>query len=281
MLTMDTFVIWTLLFFAYATLGWMGEMVYCSAGKGKLCEKRGFLNGFLCPVYGFGALLVLFVLHGGSRFILLTFLYGMLLTSALEYLTSWLMEKAFHMRWWDYSHYRFQLNGRVCLLNSTVFGLACVLLCHVAHPRLYAAAAALQASGAGEPLAFFFLGVFACDNVLSVRSAIQLGNRLDRLHEAQDQLKALLEKRTERPREWLENRQEARDAQREAAYAAELREIEQRQQELERRVDALRQGQDLFERRLLRSHPNLRSLRNGESLEGLRRQLAQRKNRLK
>ena len=121
-----------LLFIAYSTLGWCGEMIYCSVPKGRLCEKRGFLNGFLCPIYGHGALLVLYALRGGFRNPFLTFLFGALLTSALEYFTSWVMEKLFHMRWWDYSHYKFQINGRVCLLNSTCFGLACVVLCHEA-----------------------------------------------------------------------------------------------------------------------------------------------------
>ena len=90
-----------LLFIAYSTLGWCGEMIYCSVPKGRLCEKRGFLNGFLCPIYGHGALLVLYALRGGFRNPFLTFLFGALLTSALEYFTSWVMEKLFHMRWWD------------------------------------------------------------------------------------------------------------------------------------------------------------------------------------
>lgn len=123
-----------LLYIAYSTLGWCGEMLYCSIPKGKLCEKRGFLNGFLCPIYGHGALLVLYVLHGGFQNPFLTFFFGAIVTSILEYFTSWLMEKLFHMRWWDYSHYKFQINGRVCLLNSTCFGLACVLLCHLVQP---------------------------------------------------------------------------------------------------------------------------------------------------
>ena len=108
---------WFLLFILYSFLGWCGETVYCSLGQRRLCEKRGFLNGFLCPIYGHGALLVLYALHGGCESPLLTFLFGMLLTSAVEYVTSYYMEKLFHMRWWDYSHYRFQINGRVCLLN--------------------------------------------------------------------------------------------------------------------------------------------------------------------
>ncbi len=135
-----------LLYIAYSTLGWCGEMLYCSIPKGKLCEKRGFLNGFLCPIYGHGALLVLYALHGGFQNPFLTFFFGAIVTSILEYFTSWLMEKLFHMRWWDYSHYKFQINGRVCLLNSTCFGLACVLLCHLVQPWLWARVTGLGAA---------------------------------------------------------------------------------------------------------------------------------------
>ena len=98
-----------LLLLAYSFLGWCGEMVYCSIGQRKLCEKRGFLNGLLCPIYGHGALVVLLVLDGRCENPLLTFLLGAVLTSAVEYITSYGMEKLFHMRWWDYSRYRFHL----------------------------------------------------------------------------------------------------------------------------------------------------------------------------
>lgn len=174
-----------LLFIAYSTLGWCGEMIYCSVPKGRLCEKRGFLNGFLCPIYGHGALLVLYALRGGFRNPFLTFLFGALLTSALEYFTSWVMEKLFHMRWWDYSHYKFQINGRVCLLNSTCFGLACVLLCHVVHPWLWAHILGLG-SAVIVPLASFISGIYLTDTVLSVRSAIQLSAQMGKLARASE-----------------------------------------------------------------------------------------------
>ena len=85
-----------LLLMLYSFLGWCGEMVYCSLGQRRLCEKRGFLNGPICPIYGHGALLVL--LTGGYQTPLETFLIGAIQTSAVEYLTSYLMEKLFHMR---------------------------------------------------------------------------------------------------------------------------------------------------------------------------------------
>ena len=102
-----------LLMIIYSTAGWIGEMIYHYIVLKHLSERRGFLTGLLCPIYGHGALLVLYVLNGGLKNPILTFLAGMVLTTALEYFNSWMMETIFHMRWWDYSHYKFQLTGRV------------------------------------------------------------------------------------------------------------------------------------------------------------------------
>jgi len=239
-----------LLYIAYSTLGWCGEMLYCSIPKGHICEKRGFLNGFLCPIYGHGALLVLYLLHGGFRNPVLTFIFGAIVTSILEYFTSWIMEKLFHMRWWDYSHYKFQINGRVCLLNSTCFGLACVLLCHVVQPWLWAHIAALGAS-LTVPLASFVFGIYLMDTVLSVRSAIQLSAQMGKLRALQSELKDFLaEKREENQERFAQRRLEARD-----------------------RAIALRDSADIFERRLLHSHPQLKAARE-ELLSGIRARLA-------
>lgn len=91
-----------LLFFIYSFLGWVCETVYCSVGS-RHFVNRGFLNGPLCPVYGFGALIVVFAMQPFSKNIVLTFLAGMILTSALEYITGWLLEMLFHLKLWDYS----------------------------------------------------------------------------------------------------------------------------------------------------------------------------------
>lgn len=224
-----------LLFIAYSTIGWCGEMLYCSVPKGRLCEKRGFLNGFLCPIYGCGALLVLYALHGGFQNPLLTFLGGLVLTSSLEYFTSWLMEKLFHMRWWDYSHYKYQINGRVCLLNSICFALACVALCHLLHPWLWGRILTLG-TRVTVPLASFFFGIFLTDTTLSVRSAIQLSGQFKRLQVLQDEFYERLAEQREECREQLDKRREE--------FLAHLRD-----------------KPDIFERRLLHSHPELKEKR--------------------
>ena len=308
-----------LLFLIYSTLGWCGEMVYCSIGERKLCEKRGFLNGFLCPIYGFGALLVLWALRGGCESPVLTFFFGALLTSAVEYFTSWLMETLFHMRWWDYSRYRFQIRGRVCLLNSSLFGLLCVVLCHLLHPEVMKLIRFLTERRMAVPLASVLFVLFAADVVLSVRSAIQIGSRLEKLHalqdELQEKLEELLAQQRERTGTWRAEQQERLDQLRERGQrsAGELREkvsaelserrsqAAQRRQarldalaelgeeyrerwealrsENQRRMKSLLDGQDAFERRLLRSYPALRSERHAEALESLKEALRQRRTR--
>lgn len=88
-----------LLFIAYSTLGWCGEMIYCSrCPRGACAKSAASSTAFSAPSTVTGALLVLYALRGGFRNPFLTFLFGALLTSALEYFTSWVMEKLFHMQ---------------------------------------------------------------------------------------------------------------------------------------------------------------------------------------
>lgn len=205
--TFENLCVFFLLLMIYSAAGWVGEMFYCSVGKGHICEKRGFLNGFICPIYGHGALLVLYVLHGGLKNPLLTFLAGMALTSALEYFTSWFMEAVFHMRWWDYSRKKIQLNGRICLQNSLLFGLACVLLCHVVNPPVMAWLFHIG-SAYTIPVASFLFDLYLMDNVLSVRSAIQLSHCLDDLQKVRQEIRSHLEEKAAQLQQKYEGRLE-------------------------------------------------------------------------
>ena len=249
-----------LLLIIYSILGWCGEMIYCSAGQRKLCEKRGFLNGPVCPIYGHGALVVLLCLHGGCKNPLLTFLLGAVLTSLVEYITSFAMEKLFHMRWWDYSQYKFHLNGRICLLTSPLFGLPSVFLCHFANPPISAWLAGLLASGAAVPLSLILLAVYLTDIVLSVRGAIQLGGRLARLHAIYGELSEKLESMTAEARQTVHTKLEERGGELTAR-------LEAVRQEAQQKLRTLYDRQSLFERRLLRSFPTMRSIHYPEAMK--------------
>lgn len=275
----------------YSFLGWCGEMIYCSLGQRRLCEKRGFLNGPICPIYGHGALIVLLCLDGGCENPLLTFLWGAVLTSIVEYITSYIMEKLFHMRWWDYSHYKFHINGRVCLLNSTLFGLASVFLCHFADPPIAAWLTGIFTAGIGIPLALVLFVLYLADIVLSVRSAIQIGDRLAKLHAIHDELTEKLEALKTEQQQYLEaqrQRLEQRAAEKVQSVHAKLEPLAGRSDEFAARLEsaraeaqqklrALYDRQDFFERRLLHSFPTLRSSHHPEALTKLREYLASRK----
>lgn len=124
-------IIW---FMVYSIIGWMYETLICSVSAKKFLN-RGFLNGPYCPIYGFGAIFDILIL-GKIKNIFLLFIRGVIITCSLEYLTSYIMEKLFHARWWDYSDRKFNINGRVCLLGAIVFGIFSVILIKIIHPTI-------------------------------------------------------------------------------------------------------------------------------------------------
>ena len=109
-------------------------------GNGRWAKKRlmprGFLLGPYLPIFGLGALLITFVLTPYDKDILILFIVSCFLGSTLEYITSYIMEKVFKTRWWDYSHDKFNLNGRVCLRATISFGILGILLIKVLNPLL-------------------------------------------------------------------------------------------------------------------------------------------------
>lgn len=104
-------------------IGWIIEIIGCSITNKKFIN-RGFLVGPYLPIYGFGCLLISLVCKPYIQDILITFVLIVFLTSTLEYLTGYFLEKVFHARWWDYSDRSFNLDGRVCFTNSFLFGIA-------------------------------------------------------------------------------------------------------------------------------------------------------------
>lgn len=261
----------------YSFFGWVYESILCSITSGSLVN-RGFLNGPVCPVYGFGALVVVlaFWWEPGIR-VWNLFFSSMVLTCTLEYLTSWAMEKLFHARWWDYSQYRFNINGRVCLLGAVAFGAFSVLLIKVVHPRVSAfvdgfSPAAITAASA----ALFLTG--AADCVVTVRHILALNGRLAEIQAAIDAYRAQSRQRAEALGQRLQARLEGSAA---ASGLEELRErLEERFEESvhnSRRVQALLELRSFQDRRLLRAFPHLSSTRYGDALKKLRERIEQRR----
>lgn len=112
-----------LLFFTYSFAGWLME----SIGGIFIVKKfinRGFMIGPLCPVYGVGVVIITVLLGKYANDFIALFVLATVLCGTLEYLTSYVMEKLFNARWWDYTNRKCNINGRVCLENLCVFGIA-------------------------------------------------------------------------------------------------------------------------------------------------------------
>ncbi len=125
-------------FLIYSFIGWVTEVVYHAVTLGKIMN-RGFLNGPVCPVYGFGMTAVLFVfslVSVDNPFIV--FLIGVILTTLIELIAGWALYTFFHARWWDYSSMPLNLNGYICPAFSIIWGLAVLAVVRIAHPALEA-----------------------------------------------------------------------------------------------------------------------------------------------
>ena len=179
--------LWT--FFAYAFLGWCTEVSYAALHTGHFVN-RGFLNGPVCPIYGFGVLLILTVLEPLRSNQLLLFLGCVALTSLLEWLTGFVLEKLFHQRWWDYSTEPFNLNGYICLRFSILWGLACLFVLEILHPTILWLIRHIP-----HPLGLALLGLFSLimlvDLVATVRTITRLNHQLSQIDELASGIKKL------------------------------------------------------------------------------------------
>ena len=129
---------WTILvvsFFIYSFCGWIWESLVCPIATGHKIHNSGFLTGPCIPIYGSGAIVVC-ALFPISKDWSLIFIEGAIVACFIEYLTSYLMEKMFHARWWDYSQMRFNLNGRICLEGFFIFGFFSVTAVKNVQPHL-------------------------------------------------------------------------------------------------------------------------------------------------
>lgn len=125
-----------LIFILFSFIGWVSEVIYVGILAEHRFVNRGFLHGPLCPVYGCGGVVILMLPPQLYQTWIPLFLASMVLCTVVEYFVSWLMEVLFHARWWDYSHFKIQLNGRVCLLNSVLFGFLGLGVIRFVYPHI-------------------------------------------------------------------------------------------------------------------------------------------------
>ncbi len=182
-----TGILW--LFLIYSFFGWCVEVMYFAFEKGQFVN-RGYLAGPVCPIYGFGVLGVLALLMPIKGSLAVLFLGSVAITTLLELVTGFLMEKILHDKWWDYSNKPFNFHGYICLEFSVIWGIACVLAVDVIHPLVSRLLPTLE-SRAGVAVLIILLAAFAADFIITtvgiarfsrfVRAARDIEDKLSRL----------------------------------------------------------------------------------------------------
>lgn len=305
-----TFTFYELLWYftVYSFLGWCMEVVFCTVTTGKLVN-RGFLNGPVCPIYGFGMVIVLVTLGRFADHLWLLFFGGMVLTSALELVGGWALKKFFHTTWWDYSDEPFNIGGYICLKFSIAWGF-----CVVAAVRVLHAAVETLVHWIPFPLGVVFISIlmayFLTDTLITVltirklnrslsvindvaarlrRESDAISNGLGRLtlladEKLAEQKQELTEKAAagrsvleERLSERREQLQEQRSQMLEK-YGERRTALEKKRTQVQRSAEELRaqwlertsKMQRRMQRRLLRAFPDMRNERDGDALHRVR-----------
>ena len=130
------FSIFILIFFTYSFIGYLLEIISVSRIKKKIDLSRGYLIGPYLPIFGIGSILIIINLNPYKNDIFVLYIMSIVLCCILEYLVSFVLEKVFGMRWWDYSNKKYNINGRVCLENGVLFGLCGIIIVKYFNPFL-------------------------------------------------------------------------------------------------------------------------------------------------
>ena len=182
-------------FLIYSCLGWCLEVVYAAVTTGKLVN-RGFLNGPVCPIYGFGMVIVLYALTPLVDNTLLLYLGGVILPSVLELVGGWALYKLYRTRWWDYSDYPFNIGGYICLEFCLLWGVGTLVVMHIVHP-IIAGLVAMVPTLVGVILMCILYAVYATDVVATAIAASTLADTLDTMEKLGDSIHAVSDAMTE------------------------------------------------------------------------------------
>ncbi len=166
-------------FSLYALLGWCMEVCFDTVRTGKFVN-RGFLNGPVCPIYGFGMVIVILVLTPMSDNLLLLYIGTVVLTSALELATGWVLKKIFHTSWWDYTDVPFNLGGYICLKFSLLWGVGGVFVMDIIQPLIAKLVDGMPRL-AGDIMLCVVLVLFVSDAVVTIVAMAKLNAELGAL----------------------------------------------------------------------------------------------------
>lgn len=142
--------------------------VICKSIEAKKFINRGFLIGPYCPIYGWGAIAITILLHRYTDDWIVLFFMSIIACGILEYTTSYVMEKLFHARWWDYSRRKYNINGRICLETLIPFGILGLLIMYVTNPFILKYLTKLPQNNLNI-IAGVLFAIFVIDSIISLK----------------------------------------------------------------------------------------------------------------
>ena len=186
-----------LYFLFYSFGGWVVEVIFHAVALGKVIN-RGFLNGPVCPVYGFGVLSVFALLNtiqSGGHVMSegMIFVFGFVLATLVELIAGWLLDVCFHARWWDYSDKPLNFHGYICLEFSLIWGLAIVMVVKVFQKYVENQASHTPATWEWVVMAILYAAYFA-DFVVTVATILGLNKKLTRLDKVSSDMRIVSDK---------------------------------------------------------------------------------------
>ncbi len=173
----------------YAFLGWCLEVVYQAVEHARFIN-RGFLNGPYCPIYGVGVLIVTATLEPLKNDLIILYIGSVILTTVLELVTGFLLEKIFHAHWWDYSEEKFNLGGYICLKFSLLWGVACLVVVRLIFPVTQRFVERIPHKLGVMLISVFMVG-FASDLVITVLAIVHIKKRVLLLADISDEMRKI------------------------------------------------------------------------------------------
>lgn len=123
-------------FIVYSILGYVIETLYGLLTKGVIESRQSMLYGPFCCIYGLGAICLLCIPKSAKKNNWTLFIAGFIIGSVVEYIVSWVGEVIFNIKWWDYSNFPLNINGRVCVYFSIFWGILTICLNKVINPTV-------------------------------------------------------------------------------------------------------------------------------------------------
>lgn len=180
---------WVFVFYIYCFVGWIWETCYVTA-KTKFFENRGFMNGPMLPIYGFGACIMLVSSMYVRDYPLLVFTFGLISATTLELVTGIVMEKLFRVKYWNYTHEKFNFKGYICLKSSLAWGVASLGLAYLIHRPIDALVMSIPEKLL-ENTTFVITLFAAMDFATSFKAAMELRDILIAADKVKDEIERL------------------------------------------------------------------------------------------